>query len=78
MILAEFLLAPTVPSEPRPQNLQLTVSPDSVMRGSSTFRLRWVTSSTTPMVNICRGSSEAMLSNTALIWAGVTSLEAKP
>ena len=78
MILAEFLLAPTVPSEPRPQNLQDTVSADSVTRGSWTSRLRCVTSSLTPMVNRCFPFSSFMLSNTALIWAGVTSRPARP
>ena len=50
MILMEFLLAPTVPSEPRPQNLQEMVPSGSVSRGAPTGRDRWVTSSTIPMV----------------------------
>ena len=50
MILMEFLLAPTVPSEPRPQNLQEMVPSGSVSRGAPTGRDRWVTSSTMPMV----------------------------
>ena len=50
MILMEFLFAPTVPSEPRPQNLQLIVPSGSVRSGAPTGRDRCVTSSTMPMV----------------------------
>ena len=35
IILMEFLLAPTVPSEPRPQNLQLVV-PAAAVAGVTT------------------------------------------
>ena len=77
MILMEFLLAPTVPSEPRPQNLHSMVEPPAVLMCSPTSRERWVTSSTMPTVKwfFC---SPAMLSYTAFIWAGVVSLELRP
>ena len=56
MILMEFLLAPTVPSDPRPQNLQHTV-PGGVTSGSSVMgRDRWVTSSVILMVKPYTGS----------------------
>ena len=78
MILMEFLLAPTVPSEPRPQNLQLMVPSGSVSRGAPTGRDRWVTSSSMPMVKWFLGSSSSRLSNTAFSWAGVVSLLDRP
>ena len=61
MILMEFLLAPTVPSEPRPQNLQLMVRESAVTTFSPTGREWWVTSSVMPTVkwSFC---SPAMLS----------------
>lgn len=77
MILQAFLLAPTVPSEPRPQNLQEMIDLPEVTMFSPTGREVKVTSSRMPMVKwfFC---SPAILSNTALIWAGVVSLEERP
>ena len=50
MILIEFLFAPTVPSEPRPQNLQQVV-PSGVVFGFSVIGSeRLVTSSVIPIV----------------------------
>ena len=59
---AEFLLAPTVPSEPRPQKRQEIVSVFSVNKGVLESRERWVTSSTMPMVNLRLGSAWSRLS----------------
>ncbi len=74
MILIEFLFAPTVPSEPRPQNLQLVV-PAGVVSGLSVMsRDRFVTSSTMPMVNCFF----VLFLKTAIIWGGVVSLEPRP
>ncbi|EJW93611.1 hypothetical protein EVA_18282 [gut metagenome] len=53
MILMEFLLAPTVPSAPKPQNLQLMVPSGVVTSGAPTSRDKFVTSSTIPIVNFC-------------------------
>ena len=78
MILMEFLFAPTVPSEPSPQNLQLTVPGSPVSTSGPTGRERWVTSSLMPTVKWFLGSGWLMLSNTASIWAGETSLEESP
>ena len=47
----EFLFAPTVPSAPNPQNLQLIVPSGVVTRGAPTSRDKLVTSSTIPIVN---------------------------
>ena len=57
MILMEFLLAPTVPSEPRPQNLQAVVPAGAVLGLSSGVRDRKVTSSSMPMVKHFLGAS---------------------
>ena len=51
MILTEFLLAPTVPSPPRPQNLHSLVPAAAVMgAGLTSGRDRPVTSSVMPRV----------------------------
>ena len=52
MILMEFLFAPTVPSAPRPQNLQLVVPAGVVTSGAPNSKERFVTSSLIPMVNL--------------------------
>ncbi len=77
MILQAFLLAPTVPSEPRPQNLQEMIERPEVTMFSPTGSEVWVTSSWMPTVKWFF-FSPAMLSNTALTWAGVVSLELRP
>ena len=74
MILMEFLLAPTVPSAPSPQNLQFTVPLGVVIRGFPISNERCVTSSLIPTVNLCF----SVFSYTATICAGVVSLELKP
>ncbi len=78
MILMEFLLAPTVPSEPNPQNLQLTVSGSPQAISPQTGRERCVTSSSIPTVKWFIGSGFFRFSYTAAICAGVTSLEERP
>jgi len=50
MILIEFLLAPTVPSAPRPKNMARTTLSDSITKLGSTSRLVCATSSTMPTV----------------------------
>ena len=74
MILMEFLLAPTVPSAPSPQNLQFVVPSGVVTSGAPVSRERFVTSSTIPIVNF----SFSVFSYTATICAGVVSLEPSP
>ena len=55
MIFIEFLLAPTVPSDPRPQNLQLVVPAGVVSISSLISSDKFVTSSQIPIVNLCFG-----------------------
>ena len=74
MILIEFLFAPTVPSAPRPQNLQLIVPSGVVTSGLPASRERLVTSSVMPIVNFFL----VLLLNTATIWLGVVSFDPKP
>ena len=50
MILMEFLFAPTVPSPPRPQNMQETVPFGAVSGAEVSRRESLVTSSTMPTV----------------------------
>ncbi len=52
MILIEFLFAPTVPSEPRPQNLHEVVPAGAVSGHSTESSERFVTSSFMPIVNL--------------------------
>ena len=72
-----FLLAPTVPSDPSPQNLQAVV-PGLAASISTTSNEVLVTSSTIPIVNPFFGSSLSKLANTPAIWDGVGSFEPKP
>ena len=74
IILIEFLFAPTVPSAPSPQNLQLIVEAEAVFGLSFISSERLVTSSTIPIVNLFFVS----LLYTATIWAGVVSFDPKP
>ena len=93
MILMVLLLAPTVPSEPRPWKIARTSpspAPPSNTKEGSTGRERWVTSSSMPTVKEWAGAEAAAppagwaarwaarWSNTALAIAGVNSLEASP
>ena len=74
MILIEFLLAPTVPSAPSPQNLHATMLSGAVTGVSPLSRDKFVTSSTIDNVN----SFLSTFSNVAMISAGVVSLEPNP
>ena len=74
MILIEFLFAPTVPSAPRPQNLQLIVPSGVVIRSSPRSKERFVTSSLIESVN----SGFSVLWKQATMSAGIVSLEPKP
>ena len=77
MILMEFLFAPTVPSEPSPQNLQEMIDLPEVTMFSPTGSELWVTSSSMPTVKWFF-FSPSMLSKTALICAGMVSFEDRP
>ncbi len=67
MILMEFLLAPTVPSDPMPQNLQ-EMMPFGVVSGSSvTGSERFVTSSVMPTVKFVFGLALWMFLKAAMI-----------
>ena len=57
MILMEFLLAPTVPSPPKPQNLQEMVPGAAVSGAGFSSKEVPVTSSTMPMVKPFLGSA---------------------
>ena len=75
----EFLLAPTVPSPPRPQNLHSTVPFAAVIgAGFTSGSERFVTSSTMPIVNLDLGSSFSSSLYTANIDDGGVSLEPSP
>ena len=78
MILIALLLAPTVPSLPRPQNLQALVPSLVTSIASPTGKEVLVTSSMMLTVKLFFGSAEAKLSNTATTSAGTRSLEPKP
>src|SRR5215831_13457886 len=78
MILIEFLFAPTVPSAPKPQNTQRTVSSPSIEYAGSYARLVWVTSSLMPIVKWFFGASLLSSSKIPLTIAGVNSLEERP
>ncbi len=78
MILMVFLLAPTVPSEPKPKNLARINPSGAASKVSVTSKEVLVTSSVMPTVNRVLGLSKVKLSNTALAMDGVNSLEPKP
>ena len=77
MISTVFLFAPTVPSPPRPQNLQLTTPAPPTSTGTSA-RDRWVTSSVMPTVKLFTGHPALRFSKAAAICAGVVSLLDRP
>ena len=62
MIFIEFLFAPTVPSPPRPQNLQAIVPAGAVSGAGFSSRERPVTSSVIPIVKPFFGASFARFS----------------
>ena len=78
MILIADLFAPTVPSEPKPQNLHSVKPGVSTSTPSARSKDKNVTSSLIPNVKNFLPFSAAKLSNTATISAGITSLELKP
>ena len=78
MILIEFLLAPTVPSAPRPKNSASNVPGLASEISSPTGSERFVTSSVMPTVKCSFGASAARFSKTARIWAGVVSFDERP
>ena len=61
----EFLLAQTVPSDPRPQNIARWTPAGSAEKSASHSRLVNVTSSTMPTVKWFLGFSALRLSSTA-------------
>ena len=79
MILALFLLAPTVPSAPSPKKTACS-SPSGRggAKDGSQARLERLTSSLTPTTKWRRGRTEPSSSNTALAIPGVNSLEESP
>ena len=78
IIFIACLLAPTVPSEPNPQNLHLTVPGTATFNGSDNSNDLKVTSSSIPTVKLFFGFSEAKLSNTVFISVGVVSFDPNP
>ena len=76
MIFVEFLLAPTVPSPPSPQNLHSTVPSAAVIgAGFTSGKLKFVTSSTIPIVKRAFGASFSNSLYTANKLEGGVSLE---
>ena len=78
MIFIACLLAPTVPSEPSPQNLHLTVPACLIANFSDEGNDRLVTSSTIETVKLFFGVSNLKLSNTVNMSVGVVSFEPRP
>ncbi len=77
MILIEALLAPTVPSAPRPQNTACTARLGTVKVGSTSSE-RPPTSSRMPTVKVGRGLAASSSSRDALAIAGVNSFDDSP
>ena len=78
IIFIACLLAPTVPSDPSPQNLHLTVPGTFILTSSSTGSDVFVTSSTIPIVNPFLGFSDFKFWNTAFKSVGVVSFDPNP
>ena len=72
------LIGATVPSLPRPQNLQAMVPRAATLGSAAMGRDRWVTSSLMLMVKPLMGSSAAAFLKAARMPPGVVSLEPKP
>ena len=72
------LLAPTVPSEPNPQNLQAVIPSGVTSIFCTSSKDVYVTSSSIPMVNLFFGLSLQRFSYTAAICDGYGSLEPNP
>ena len=73
-----FLLAPTVPSEPRPKKTARTVPGGSMSSGAPMEMLVPPTSSVMPTVNRRRGRSCVSSWSTPATIAGVNSLDESP
>ena len=78
MMAIAFLFAPTVPSEPRPQNTAWVTSSELMSRSSSHGSELWLTSSWMPIVTWLRGRSAVISSNRPSSIAGVSSLLERP
>ena len=78
MILIEFLLAPTVPSEPRPKNTARLTPSISALKLRSGSSDRWVTSSMMPTVKCGFGSLFFSSSKTALAIELLNSFDDRP
>ena len=78
IIFIACLLAPTVPSDPSPQNLHLTVPGTCILIGSAIGKDVFVTSSTIPIVNPSLGWAWFKFSNTAFNSVGVVSFDPSP
>ena len=78
MILIESLFAPTVPSEPKPQNLQAELPSAEVCGFSVLGSERFVTSSSIARVKPLTGSFASRFLYVAIISAGIVSYEPRP
>ncbi len=78
MILIAILFAPTVPSDPRPQNLHEIFPSGAEVKPATSGMDRKVTSSFIPIVKLFFGESDASIWYTPAICAGVVSLDARP
>ena len=78
IIFIACLLAPTVPSDPNPQNLHLTVPSEAIFIGSACVNDVLVTSSTIPTVKLFLGASACKFSIIVFISVGVVSFDPNP
>ena len=78
MIFIAVLFAPTVPSDPSPQNMHLIVPSGSPVTLASYSSDLFVTSSFIPIVKSSLGSVLSKFLYTASIIPGVTSLDPRP
>jgi hypothetical protein len=78
MILIALLFAPTVPSDPRPQNLHWIVPFGETSISDGTGIDSFVTSSSMPTVKPFFGSFDFRLSTTAFAMPGVKSFDPRP
>ena len=78
IILIAFLLAPTVPSEPSPQNLQLVIEGVWRIKSFISGKEVWFTSSSIPTVKLSFGFAIDKFSKIAYTCAGVTSFPPTP
>ena len=78
MILMALLLAPTVPSDPRPQNLHCTVPAGVVPSAGPMGSELLLMSSSMPTTKWFLGVALAMFLKTAMTMFGRNSLEPRP